>query len=151
MRKKIKLLFIFLTIFLTSCGYTPINKNLDSKKLVISKKNFSGNKKVNKKIFNKLNLKEENSEVGFNLKLNSDVQISELSKDKSGNVTTYKTTLNVYVALIKKQEILKEKNFEKNFTYANLKNKFELSKYQKEVENNLISIITQELKIFLGY
>ncbi len=151
MTKILKIILIFLITLSTSCGYTPVNKNINSKKMIISNKIFSGNKVINKKIFNKLNLKEENIETGFNLKLTSNVLISELSKDKSGNVSTYKTSITVYVALIKENETLKEKNFEKNFTYASLNNKFELSKYQKEIENNLITTIAQELKIFLDY
>tara|TARA_B100000674_G_C37720458_1_gene859536 strand:+ start:336 stop:791 length:456 start_codon:yes stop_codon:yes gene_type:complete len=151
MKNKLKIIFTIFTIFLSSCGYTPIYKNPNSEKLIISNKVFSGNKIINKKIFNRLNLKEENVNSGFELKLNSNLQISELAKDKSGNVTTYKTTITVYLVLIKEQEVFKERNFEKSFSYANLNNKFELSKYQKEVENNLITTIAQGIKIFLDY
>ena len=148
--KVLELFLISLLLSLNSCGYTPLNKNLDSKKIVISEKIFTGNKIVNSKIFNKLNLIQDNNSA-LKLKLNTKVQIYELAKDQSGNVTTYKTTIRANVVLLKDEEILKKKDFEKSFTYANLSNKFELSKYQNEIENNIIAALSQELKIFLGY
>ena len=93
----------------------------------------------------------QDNNSALKLKLNTNVQIYELAKDQSGNVTTYKTTIRANVVLLKDEEILKKKDFEKSFTYANLANKFELSKYQNEIENNIIAALSQELKIFLGY
>ena len=148
--KALKFFLLSVLLFLTSCGYTPLNTNLDAKKVIISEKIFSGNKLINTKIYNKLNLQQEDSS-NLRLKLDSNVQIDELAKDQSGNVTTYKTTITTNVELLKNEEILKKRNFEKSFTYANLNNKFELSKYQTEVENNLITTLSQELRIFLGY
>ena len=47
-------------IFLTSCGYEPLNKTTSINVIDISDKVFSGNKSINRKIFNKLNINETN-------------------------------------------------------------------------------------------
>lgn len=145
----LKLVLIFSLIVLVSCGYEPLNKNFGLEKINITEKIFMGNKRINKKIFSKLNLKEDNSSSGYKIKLDTNHEIRDLSKDQAGNITSYKTTIITQVTLIKSQTVLKDKKFERNFTYSNLGNKFELSKYQREVENNIINGITQDLKVFL--
>tara|TARA_B100001063_G_C16718196_1_gene532002 strand:+ start:952 stop:1401 length:450 start_codon:yes stop_codon:yes gene_type:complete len=146
--KKIKnLSLIFIIIFFNACGYEPLNKNNSGNTIFISEKIFLGNNKINRKIFNKLNLEENNS--GFIFELNSMKNIDGVSKDKSGNITTYKTTITTLVSLIENEKVIKSKTFSKSFNYSNIINKFDLSKYQKDVEKNLINSISNDIKIFL--
>jgi hypothetical protein len=42
------------------------------------------------------------------------------------------------------------RNFSKNFTYNTKDNKFELTKYQGEIKENLINQIIQEMFLFLN-
>ena len=144
-------LFIFVIFLSSSCGYEPLNKSLNSKKINITDKIFVGDKRVNKKIFNKLNFRNQDNTPTYTLKLESNSKINDLSKDQSGNITSYKTTITTYVALIKDQEIIKNKNFEHSFTYPNQSNKFNLASYQREVEDNLIDKIVQDIRLFLNY
>ena len=44
---------------------------------------------------------------------------------------------------------MKDKNFISDFTYNNKENKFDLSQYQKEIEENLINKIIEKIYIFL--
>jgi hypothetical protein len=134
-----------------SCGFEPLNKTINLDKIVISKKVFSGNSQINKKIFNKLSLKESNNVSDFVLKMHSENKIKILAKNTEGDATSYKTSLSIKVSLIKNNKIIKDKLFEKSITYPNLNNKFELSKYQKEVENNLINTTLQRIKVFLSF
>ena len=106
---------------------------------------------MNKKIFDKLNFRNQDNTTTYTLKLESSSKINDLSKDQSGNITSYKTTITTYVALIKDQEIIKNKNFEHSFTYPNQSNKFNLASYQREVEDNLIDKIVQDIRLFLNY
>ena len=144
-------LFFFIIIFSNSCGYEPLNKNSSLKKINITDKIFEGDKKINKKIFSKLNFKRNENSPSYSLKLKSNSKIYNLSKDQSGNITSYKTTITTYVALLKDQEIVKDKNFEESFTYPNQSNKFNLSTYQREVENNLIDKVVQDIRLFLNF
>tara|TARA_B100000900_G_scaffold29819_1_gene22696 strand:+ start:147 stop:599 length:453 start_codon:yes stop_codon:yes gene_type:complete len=142
-------LIIFL-IFISACGYEPLNKSLPESNIKISKKTFSGDNQINRKIFNKINLKETKDELGYELKLNSNKVIDQVAKDKSGNVTKYETTVTIVVELIENGKTVKKRSFSKNFNYSNLSNKFELKEYQKNVETNLINTIARDIKIFLN-
>ena len=84
------------------------------------------------------------------MKLNSNKIIDQVAKDKSGNVTKYETTITIVVELIENEKTVKSRSFSKNFNYSNLGNKFELKKYQEDVETNLINSIARDIKIFLN-
>ena len=137
-------------MFISACGYEPLNKSLPESNIKISKKTFSGDNQINRKIFNKINLKETKDELGYELKLNSNKVIDQVAKDKSGNVTKYETTVTIVVELIENGKTVKKRSFSKNFNYSNLSNKFELKEYQKNVETNLINTIARDIKIFLN-
>ena len=107
-------LIIFL-MFISACGYEPLNKSLPESNIKISKKTFSGDNQINRKIFNKINLKETKDELGYELKLNSNKIIDQVAKDKSGNVTKYKTTITIVVELIENQKTVKIQIFFKKF------------------------------------
>ncbi len=150
MKRKLKnLSLVLFIIILSSCGYEPLNKNNSGNLLVISDKISLGDNRINGKVFSKLNLKEDNGVNGVKFELNSLKKIDGVSKDKSGNITTYKTTITITVTLIENEKIIKSKTFSKNFNYSNINNKFELSKYQKDVERNLINSLVNSIKIFL--
>ena len=137
-------------MFISACGYEPLNKSLPESNIKISKKTFSGDNRINRKLFNKINLKKTKDELGYELKLNSNKIIDQVAKDKSGNVTKYETTITIVVELIENEKTVKKRSFSKNFNYSNLSNKFELKKYQKDVETNLINTIARDIKIFLN-
>ena len=46
-------------------------------------------------------------------------------------------------------KVFKQKTFSANFTYNNTKNKFSLNQYKRNIENNLIDKIIDEILIFL--
>ena len=137
-------------MFIYACGYEPLNKSLTENNIKISKKTFSGDNQINRAIFNKINLKETKDELGYELKINSNKIIDQVAKDKLGNVTKYKTTITIDVELIENEKTIKKRSFSKDFNYSNLSNKFELKKYQDDVETNLINSIARNIKIFLN-
>ena len=145
-----KIFFFVAIIMLTNCSFEPIflKKNTN---LIISKLELNGDKKINREIISILNINEKNqSEFGYKLILNSNKKLEIISKDKAGNPSIYKITLNVNVSLVKEDETIKTKRFNLNFTFNNMKNKFDLSQYQKSIETNLLNKITEEIFIFLN-
>lgn len=52
--------------------------------------------------------------------------------------------------IIKDGKISKEKTFRESFDYNNIENKYDLSTYQNDVENNLIDKIVEDLIIFIN-
>jgi len=147
MKKLICIIFLF---FLTNCGFEPIYIEKNSSSLVVKSFSLSGDKKINKKISRFLSLKiDENNALAYDLKLNSKKIIISVAKDSTGNNTKYKTTLSVNLLLKGINNIERSKQFSRSFTYNDRDNKFDLLQYQKNVEDNLINKITEEIKIFL--
>jgi len=144
-----KIFFLILLFSLQSCGYEAMYlKKINFNEKI---KNFEtlGDKKINKNIISSLNLKNQNKTTGYKLIINSSKTLQIISKDKAGNSSVYKTLIIVKVSLKDNEENLKEKVFSEQFIYNNIKNKFNLSQYQKEIEINLINKIMDEIIVFL--
>tara|TARA_B110000027_G_scaffold96687_1_gene102102 strand:- start:2319 stop:2783 length:465 start_codon:yes stop_codon:yes gene_type:complete len=148
-----KLLIGLILIALTSCGYQPIYLGGSNTSILINKMQISGNKNINRKIIMLTGLKENNlKKNSYNLSLKSEKNISIIAKNKSGNASVYKTTINVEITLRDTDDlskIFKTKNFSLSFTYNNIENKFDLQQYQKGIEENLIKNIVKKIETFL--
>tara|TARA_B100000795_G_C22789102_1_gene436049 strand:+ start:1512 stop:1976 length:465 start_codon:yes stop_codon:yes gene_type:complete len=152
---KIKTIIIGLIfLILANCGYQPIYSGKDNIDLLINKIELEGDKNINRKIILLNNLKESDLQKNsYNLSLKSEKRISVIAKNKSGNPSIYRTTINVELTLKNADDlnkIYKTKNFSVNFTYNNVENKFDLQQYQKEIEKNLIDNIVEKIEIFLN-
>ena len=142
-------------LLLLNCGYEPIY----SKKQINSNYNFSinsinyiGDNRVNQILKNKLskNLNKGKKSTELNLNLDSRVVKTVTSKDKKGN--PIKFTIKIIINLeVYESEILKGKaNFEENFEYNNRSNKFDLRQYEKNIQDNLISRLSDEIIRYLN-
>ena len=142
-------------LLLLNCGYEPIY----SKKQINSNYNYSinnidyiGDNKVNQILKNQLQkiLNKEKKSSELNLNLNSRVEKVITSKDKKGNPKRF--SIEIIIDLeVYESEILKGKaNFEENFEYNNRSNKFDLKKYEKNVQDNLISELSDEIIKYLN-
>ena len=151
---KKKLTFILIFFLFTNCGYEAIYLKKNISNISINKIILEGNKKINRKIITQANLsKNDNETYAYDLTLISNQTIESTAKDSSGNTSVYKTTITVKFYLKdpnNQNKIFKEKDFTSNFSYNNIKNKFNLSQYQKNIENNLINKIAEEIIIFLS-
>lgn len=149
-----KILLIIIILVTTGCGYQSLYSSNDKMNFSISEIKESGEKNINRKIISRLNLKKENdSIVKYNLTLDSTKNEEIVSKDNSGNALTFKISIQVNFVLTDVQDssqVLKEKTFAANFTYNNSDNKFNLSQYNKIIEENLIEKISKDIIIFLN-
>ena len=144
---KFKLIIIFL--FITSCGYTALYKDYDEKTILVKEKIFKGENFLNNKIFNKLNTKESADSLGYTIEISSDKKTDLLSKNKSGEARVYKMTITTKLIIKREGKNYINKNFVKNITYNNLENKFDLIKYEKNLEDNLINQIANDIELEL--
>ena len=145
-----KIIFVFL-LFLTSCGYQPLYSGKNTSDFLFNKILLEGNKNINRKIISTLSFKEVPDKFDYDeLIIISNKKIVETSKNSKGQVTSYRTEINVEFKIVNNNEIMKQKNFSKDFSYNNLDNKFDLTSYQDEVENNLVNKIIEELIIFVN-
>ena len=144
-----KKFFIIIVFFISSCGQQPLYiKNNDSE-LIFKEINLLGNKQINRKIVSFVSIKEEKNNDKLNkLTLKSDENIDETSKDSKGKVSTFKTNIEVKLTISDKNGIIQEKVFFKDFSYNNKDNKFDLIEYQKEIKNNLVDKIIEEMIVF---
>jgi len=146
-----KIFFLVLAVALTNCGYEPIHSKKNSSNIVIEKYKLIGDKTVNRNIVSSLSLKNNNKEKSnYELIVDSKKQLQIVSKDKTGNTSVYRTIIVVKISLNRNNKIIKQKEFSSSFTYKNIKNKFDLSQYQKNIETNIINEITEEIFIFLN-
>lgn len=145
-----KIIFVFL-LFLTSCGYQPLYSGKNTSDFLFNKILLEGNKNINRKIISTLSFKEVPDKFDYDeLIIISNKKIVETSKNSKGQVTSYRTEINVEFKIVNNNEIMRQKNFSKDFSYNNLDNKFDLTSYQDEVENNLVNKIIEELIIFIN-
>ena len=147
--KNLKYLFIFL--FVLSCGYTPIYQTDQKLNIKIDTISLLGDKNISRKIVKNLE-KYRDSETNniFDLFINSAKREDVVTKDKKGNATSYKLTLEVDINL---SNISNDKNFIKKFTkdmsFNSKNNKFELDQYRLNLKKNMISQILQDINLYL--
>ena len=148
--KNLKYLFIF--FFLLSCGYTPIYQTDQNSKIRLDIINYSGDKKLGRSITKGIErLKNNKSDNIYDLNLIGSKKEGVASKDKKGNISTYKLLIEVDFNLESKENNkIFTKKFIKETTYNSMNNKFELSQYKLNLEKNMISQILQDINIYLN-
>ena len=94
-----KIVFTLLLIFLYSCDYTPIYSSGDAK-FKINEIELKGNKKVNKIVLRQISrLKQNNSSLIYDLKINSSKEIKSVSKDEKGETKILVSTTVIEVGV----------------------------------------------------
>ena len=148
--KNLKYIFIF--FFLLSCGYTPIYQTDQNSKIRLDIISYSGDKKLGRSITKGIErLKNNKSDNIYDLNLIGSKKESVASKDKKGNISTYKMLIEVDLNLESKENNkIFSKKFIKETTYNSMNNKFELSQYKLNLEKNMISQILQDINIYLN-
>jgi outer membrane lipopolysaccharide assembly protein LptE/RlpB len=149
--KIIKIFLILNFIVLSSCGYKALN-NLYDQNFGIINSEFSGNKKINRKLernFAKFNDITNASRL-FAVKINSELIRSVTSKDSAGKEASYSIEIIVNVKIYENSESISSSSFEKKTNYNNLNSQFELKQYEIVLVNNLVDQIIIDLNNFIG-
>jgi len=144
-----KKIFYILLLSLGSCGYEPMYSKKEGFNIAIQSYQIEGDKKIDRQVVSSLNLKNQIKTIGYNLIIKSNKTLTAASKDSAGNISAYKTVITISISLKDANKVYKKKTFSSEFTYNNIKNKFDLSQYQKDIENNLINKIVEEISIYL--
>ena len=151
-----KILTTLSFLLLLSCGYEPIHskkKNNNTYKFSINTINYIGDSEANKILKNKLKRILDKKKKSTELNLNIDSRIEKVitSKNKKGNPITF--SIEIIISLeVFENGISKDKtNFKKNFEYNNKSNKFDLNQYEKNIKDNLISKLSNEIIRYLNY
>ena len=148
--KNLKYIFIF--FFILSCGYAPIYQADQNSKINLDVINYSGDKKLGRSIIKGIErFKNNQSENIYDLNFVGSKRETIASKDKKGNISTYKLFIEIDFDLKnKKTNKIFSKKFTKETTYNSMNNIFELSQYKINLEKNMISQILKDINIFLS-
>ena len=147
-----KKIFLVLLLFISSCGYQSIYLNKSLKNYEFKKITHEGNKNINRKIINFLSIEENEANIDKNeIFINSSYQIKEISKDSKGQVTLYKDIISVNINIKDEKNLnVKNKKFNREFTYNNKDNKFDLVEYQNSIKDDLLKVVINDIIIFLN-
>tara|TARA_B100001057_G_scaffold484857_1_gene563613 strand:- start:5285 stop:5722 length:438 start_codon:yes stop_codon:yes gene_type:complete len=144
MRKILLLLFL-----VSACGYQPLY--MQKEEVLFNKITLLGNKKINRKIISSTAIKvDQNNTLNREIIINSKKNITTTSRDAKGQPATFKSQIIVSLVIKTDDKIIKEKVFNETFDYNNITNKYDLSVYQTDIENNLINRIVEDLIIFIN-
>ncbi len=142
--------YFFLTIFLffSSCGYEAMHskKNYFKYDFFISQLDLNGDRDVNLKIKEKLNNYTLNKKDKiFTLKIYSVSEKKVLTKNVSGDPTSFKITINIKIEVLTKDNLQNSFTIIEDFNYKNNANKFDLKNYESEIKSNLAETATDKL------
>ena len=144
-------ILIILIFFLYSCGYQPLYSKKNINEFSFKEIEYRGDKNINRNIISSTFIKKDTQNYLYEkIILENNKKIIETSKDSKGVPESYRMTIDLKIIIIDKEKIIKEKEFSEDFSYKNLDNKFDLSEYEVDVQNNLIKKITEELIIYLN-
>ena len=140
---KKNIIFISLIFFLTSCGFTPIYLKNTGLSFSIEQVNYKGDRDLNN--FLKTNLikyKNKKSDNKIYIEANSTYKKIVLSKDSTGEITSYQLEAEVIFSImpLNKKIKIREKKI------MNSKDdKFEEDRYERSVKQNFASSISNKL------
>ena len=142
------IIFFFISIFfLNSCGFESIystkNTNFRFSEIITNDKKTSLDLKKNLSNYYSNDLSK--TEYSLVIKLNQNRIIK--SKNKKGEALVYSILINGEILIYKNAELENTLNINEFFDYQNTENKFDLSEYEGNIKNNLISNIANNLII----
>ena len=143
-----KLLSFFCFLFIFSCsGYKPIFSTKDMNFNINRIENINSNNTTNRIIRSIRSYKLDNSKKSYSLKINSTNKNEITSRDSKGDPQTYRIIIDVTVDVFEDDQnlFLNTINITKEFTYSYQINQFNLSQYKKNIIENLIVKISEEI------
>ncbi len=146
---KIYLALIF--IFLYSCGYTPIYSSKESNYEIIGfKKNVNNN--LTNYVENSIRvLSNEKSKKRFNINFEFKDDIEVILKDSKGDPKKNRITISIEIFILNENgNLIITREFIETFEYNISDNKFDLRQYEKNIKQNLVEDITQQILVFLA-
>ena len=148
MNKIANYILILSLLFLTNCGYQAVLNN-QNYQFSINVNKINGDQKINSLIINSFKQLKEN-EKKYNLSLTSNKEKLIISKDSKGDPSIFEIKINVNYVVKKDEEILISNKINKKTTYNNITDKFDLENYEKNIINNLVSEISDNIKLSIS-
>ena len=143
------ILIILILVLVTGCGFKPIySSNKISFSIIdIEFKNNLLNKKISDQI---KRLSNNDSENKFTLKLDTKKEKLIKAKNKKNIPSIFELKIRLDLTVIDESGEKKLKKFSKQSKYNYNEDKFQLSRYEKELENTLVNQLVLEVLEFLS-
>ncbi len=146
--KSINLIIIFLLF--TSCGYSPLYKDLSNINFSITLSEVNGNRTINNLIKSKLNnYNSSDAEKKYDIDINTKYIKDIIAKDTTGAATEYKLTINATFK-VSSNDYENEFLFKESFNMKSISDKLEEQDYEEDIQSNLVNIITRKLILQLS-
>ena len=138
-------------MFIISCGFTPIYSSKYSNYKIISFEKNINNNLTNYIQDRVLMLSNDNAENVLKIDLSFSEDIIVILKDSKGDPKKNRLNINVDLKLFDvKDNLVSSQKFFENFEYNIDDNKFNLKQYEKNIKQNIVEEITQQISAFLA-
>ena len=142
---------IFLTLFLTNCGFKPIynSKNSNFEIIEIENKNKNKNSFFIEKTIMSLSNKDAKNKV--KLEIDYKQSISTILKNSKGDPSKKKLSIDIILKVKNDRDnVLINQNFKEEFSYDVQSDKFGMQEYEDNIADNLNGKISNDIIFLLG-
>ena len=138
---------ISLLVLIYGCSYKPILSN-QKYNFAFNKIDTKGEKSINGFIKSNL-INKSTGEEKFDILLNTTKNKKIISSDQKGDPLVFELTITLNYEVKKNNENIISETIKKKISYNNIKDKFELSKYEENIKKNISANISDEILIGL--
>lgn len=150
MMKYIHTFYFIILIFLTSCGYTPVYKNIDNVDFKIQISEISGKRNIGNLIKSNLtNYNFNDSKKVFDVSIDTEYTKNIIAKDSTGVATEYKIIIEV-VFKVDSQNLKEDFKFKESFNMQSIDDKLDEQDYEENIQSNLVNTITRKFILKLS-
>ena len=147
-----KIIIILLsTLYLTSCGFTPIysKKNLDFQ---INNIQFEGDREIKAILLSNLSTykTKEKDKYNYNLNIKSEKKVEIASKNTKGEATVYKININSIVEVFLDDKLILTKHYNNSSVYSSEKKIIKMKEVESRNLSNLSSKLASEIILTLS-
>ena len=139
MIKKI-ILSVFLFLFLTNCGFTPLYSNKEMNDINFEVLNYEGDRDINLNLVSKLRANSNPEGKIYKIKIIKNYEKITLTNNLANEPEEYQLGSNVTFTVIKNSSEKKFRVSEK-FVMKNLSDDFEERNYEKNIKKNMTNLI----------
>ena len=143
-------ILLILFIFLTNCGFEPIysKKNLDIKINKIEKENTLLNNEISNALLNIYN--SLSASKVLNIKIDSKKFVNIKSKNKKGDPSNFELLIKIDFEAVDQSDKKYIQEFSRKINFNNSDDKFQLAKYQLELEKILTKKLIEDINNYLA-
>ena len=139
-------LLIFITFFLSHCGFTPLYSNKTNNNFSIVDLTMKGDRTINSYIkINLYQLLNNNNEKQFIINVDTKYNKVVLSKDKTAKITEYELTSTSIFEVSSKDKFLKRITISEKKNMNNIEDKFEEQKEERIAKQNFAYTTSRKL------